>query len=58
MSEEMVDAGRKVDVGFIVNVVTDASGKVCDVVAGDMEGLAAWSGAVPRDRRHAHRQTV
>ncbi len=40
VSEEMVDAGRKVDVGFIVNVVTDASGKVCDVVAGDME--KAW----------------
>lgn len=40
VSEEMVDAGRKVDVGFIVNVVVDASGTVCAVVAGDME--QAW----------------
>jgi nickel-dependent lactate racemase len=40
VSEEMVDAGRRVDVGFIVNVVVDASGTVCAVVAGDME--QAW----------------
>ena len=40
VSEEMVEAGRKVDVGFIVNVVVDATGNVCAVVAGDVE--QAW----------------
>jgi nickel-dependent lactate racemase len=40
VSEEMIEAGRKVDVGFIVNVVVDATGSVCAAVAGDME--QAW----------------
>ena len=51
VSEEMVDAGRKVDVGFIVNVVVDASGTVCAVVAGDME--QAWLRGVAMCREMA-----
>ncbi|HNU94729.1 MAG TPA: nickel-dependent lactate racemase [Bacillota bacterium] len=48
VSEEMVEAGRKVDVGFTVNVVVDAAGSVCAVVAGDME--QAWLDGVRQCR--------
>ena len=48
VSEEMIEAGRKVDVGFIVNVVVDATGSVCAAVAGDME--QAWLDGVRQCR--------
>ncbi|MCR4424805.1 MAG: nickel-dependent lactate racemase, partial [Firmicutes bacterium] len=38
--QEMVEAARKVDVGFMVNVVVDAHGDAVGVVAGDIE--QAW----------------
>lgn len=40
VNEEMIDACRMIGIGFTVNVVVDASGNVCAVVAGDTE--QAW----------------
>lgn len=49
VSEEMLEAARLCNFGFILNVVTDAGGRICAAVAGDPE--IAWREGVGMCRK-------